>query len=153
LRIGFAISNQISHDASLNMVGSSATGAGFGSWSNRRVFSISPNEHTWLHTTYWADTPQHPIPLDRYQPSVYNDIRFTTISGQTTVDAHYKDDRPKYQGPGEALQVTLGFTSPGNSYLPVYDLPLNGGGELFWRAGFRLGGGGWGIEVREKFQL
>ena len=155
LQIGFDISNQFSRDASFFMVGLSkkGTGPGLGSWSNRRVFSILPDEHTFLHTHYWADTPQHPIPLDQYQPSVYNDIRFTTAGGQTTVDVHYKDDHPKYQGPGKALQVTLGSTSPGNSDLPVYDLPLNGGGELFWRAGFRFGGGGLGLEVREKFQL
>jgi len=154
--LDFWISKQVGWGASFRIANfSKATGPGFSTWSNPGIFNILPNEHVWLTSNYWVDNPEHPIPWDRYKPNLFNEIKFTPSGGGNAVHVRYDDDHPTYQGPGKALKVNLGSKSsaPEAVGLPIYDLPLNGGGSLTWRAGFRFGGGGWSAGVEETFRV
>jgi hypothetical protein len=117
------------------------TGAGFGSWTNPRVFSIRTPERSWLRTEYSVDSREHPLPAEKMKFSVFNDIRFTTTSGQTTVDQHSEDASPGYGGPGSILDTKLGLSASGRG-MPIAEILLNEGGALTWSAGFRFPGDG-----------
>lgn len=151
--INFAISNPARLEASSVMITGSATGPGFSGWSNKNIFSISPPEAIWLHTNYWVDTAEHPLPRSQDKLSVFNDIKFTTSSGQTPVDAHFLDNQPLYDGPGRPLRPKLGLTTPSDRGLPVQELPLAEGGELVWRAGFGFGKGAKAFTVGGTFRV
>jgi Domain of unknown function (DUF4157) len=152
--VTFTISNQHIMEASFLKAGGPAlTGAGFNAWTNQRVFSILTPEQAWLRTQYQVDTTEHPLPDQNMKFSVTNDIRFTTSSGQTTIDQHFQDDSPAYGGAGGILGTKLGF-SAGDRTLPILELPLNEGGVLTWSAGFIFqGGGGVGFQASGTFQV
>jgi hypothetical protein len=155
-QVDFWISKQVGWGASFRIAGfSKATGPGFNTWSNPGIFNIIPNEHVWLTSSYWVDKPEHPIPWDQYKPAVFNEIKFTPSDGGNGVKVRYDDDHPTYQGPGKALKVNLGSKSslPEAVGLPICDLPLNGGGSLTWRAGFKLGRREWSAGLDETFRL
>lgn len=154
--VTFWISHQVEFEASFNAVGGGikGNGPGLGSWSNQRVFTISQGEHTWLHLDFHPDTREHPIPAEyRDKTSVFTDIHYTPANGGPAVDLHLRDNQPQYRPGGGALSIKLGFTTPGASDLPVCDLPLDGGGELTWKAGFGFGPGGVTYEVKKTFSL
>jgi hypothetical protein len=154
--VEFWISHQVAFDASFNTVGAKSSGSpGFGAWTNQRVFTISEGEHTWLHLNFHPDSIDHAIPAAyRDQIGVFTDVNFTPANGGPVIDWHFRDDKAKYQTPGMAVSISLGSTRPGQSDLPVCDLPLDGGGKLIWKAGFNFGtGGGIAYEVKETFSL
>jgi hypothetical protein len=153
--VTFWISHQVESEASFMAVGGKNSGSpGLGSWSNQRVFTISQGEHTWLHLSFNPDTKEHPIPAEyRDKTSVFTDIHFTPANGGAAVDFHFRDNQPAYRSAGAALSIKLGSTTPGASDLPVCDLPLDGGGELTWKAGFGFGSGAIAYEVKKTFSL
>jgi len=152
--VTFWISHQVESEASFNAVGGKGSGPGLGSWSNRRVFTIDQGEHTWLHLSFNPDTKEHPIPAEyRDKISVFTDIHYAPANGGPGFDLHLRDNQPQYRATGGALSIKLGSTTPGASDLPVCDLPLDGGGELTWKAGFGFGTGSVAYEVKETFSL
>jgi hypothetical protein len=145
----------VSWEASFMMVGGQQTGApGLGTWSNERVFTISEGAHSWLHLGFMADSKEHPIPSEYLSKmSVFTDLHYTPANGGPAVDLHLQDNQPHYGGAGTWLSIKLGFTAPGQSDLPICDLPLDGGGELTWKAGFNFAGGAIAYQVKKTFSL